>query len=274
MQNKLTISNIAWNLDEELNVFNSLNEFQVQNIELAPTKIFNDIYTCSDSTILEYKEFLNKHNLNPCAFQSILFGENDLQVFNKNTWNKFFKRIERVAYIAKLLNVKVLVFGAPKNRIKNNRDYNIAIEFFQRVSEIIKPYNCNIGLEANPTIYNCDFLNTTKEVIEFVKQVNCENIQLHLDTGAMLINHEDINLIKDIDIPICHVHLSEEYLKTLEHDIYFYEKVFILLKERKYNNYISIEMKRQENGLSSVVSSIKHVLKGLSLCQIKNNMTS
>lgn len=272
IKNQLAISNIAWDKNDEFDVFNLLYKLNIINIELAPTKIFNNIYNCTDNDIFEYSKKLSSYTLIPRVFQSILYGENNLQVFDYNTYEQFFKRLDRIAYIANKMRVKVLVFGAPKNRIRNNKEYNIAINFFREVNDIVKQYNCIIGVEANPPIYNCDFLNTTSEVIQFIKDVNRENIQLHIDTGAILINKEDLDILKNNDIQICHVHLSEEYLKSISHDIYFYEKLFILLSEKNYNNFISIEMKKQNNVLQSIQSSIEHILKGITLCQQKNNM--
>ena len=121
----LSISNIAWNNADELQIFNILNQCKFNSIEIAPTKIWSDIYNCSNDDIIQYKKFVQNNKLNICAFQSLLFGEANLQVFDKNTWNKFFIRLERISYIAKLLGTKVLVFGSPKNRIKSTNSIDI-----------------------------------------------------------------------------------------------------------------------------------------------------
>lgn len=241
----LSISNIAWNNADELQIFNILNQCKFNSIEIAPTKIWSDIYNCSDDDIIQYKKFVQNNKLNICAFQSLLFGESDLQVFDKNTWNKFFIRLERICYIAKLLDTQILVFGSPKNRIKQNNSIDIAYEFFKNVNNILIKYNCILGIEANPKEYNCDFLTTTCDLIKFISDLNLSNVQFHLDGGTIIMNNENLDDILTTDLLPCHVHISAPYLSNIIEYMDFYKKLIIKLKELNYNKIISIEMKQQ-----------------------------
>ena len=241
----LSISNIAWNNIDELQIFNILNQYNFSSIEIAPTKLWNDIYNCSDNDIKQYKKFVQNNKLNICAFQSLLFGESNLQVFDKNTWNKFFIRLERICYIAKLLDTQILVFGSPKNRIKQNNSIDIAYEFFNKVNNILVKYNCILGIEANPNEYNCDFLTTTYDLIKFISDLNLSNVQFHLDSGTIIMNNENINNILTNKLLPWHVHISAPYLSNIGDHMDFYKKLIIKLKELNYNKTISIEMKLQ-----------------------------
>ena len=112
-------------------------------------------------------------------------------------------------------------------------------------------------MEANPVIYETNFINTTKEAIELIQEVGSIGFKLNLDFGTICYNRENLEeLAPYIDI-INHVHISEPALKLIgkreEH-----RKLMGLLRDAAYDGYVSIEMGRQEN-IMDVLNTIDYV---------------
>lgn len=101
-------------------------------------------------------------------------------------------------------------------------------------------------MEANPPIYNTNYINTTTEALALVKKIGSKGFLVNLDLGTMIENKEALNVIaEDINL-INHVHISEPNLKKIsEHPIH--KEIAGLLRNMEYTGYISIEMGRQEN---------------------------
>ena len=112
-------------------------------------------------------------------------------------------------------------------------------------------------MEANPAIYNTNFITDTKSAIDLVKKVNSKGFELNLDVGTMIQNEEDYNELKDNVALINHVHISEPYLEKIQQrDLH--KEIINILKNENYGGYISIEMKQQEN-LQEVENIMKYV---------------
>ena len=63
-------------------------------------------------------------------------------------------------------------------------------------------------MEANPPIYNTNYINTTTEALALVKKIGSKGFLVNLDLGTMIENKEALNVIaEDINL-INHVHIS------------------------------------------------------------------
>ena len=106
-----------------------------------------------------------------------------------------------------VLRAKVLVFGAPSNKVHHStlldNALDIACDFFKEAGSVVKDFGCTIGIEANPREYNCNFLTTTDEARRFVRMVDSPNVALHIDAGTIEVNHEnfaqEILLVKKLN---------------------------------------------------------------------------
>ncbi|MEG0092419.1 MAG: TIM barrel protein, partial [Oscillospiraceae bacterium] len=121
-----------------------------------------------------------------------------------------------------------------------------AVNFFKELGEYALCHNTVLALEANPAIYNTNFLNTTAEACEFCKEIGSEGVKINIDFGTILHNKENPHIIKTYKNLVNHIHLSVpnlEYVeKTPEHATL--KKV---LDKIDYENYLSIEMKKQND---------------------------
>ena len=101
-------------------------------------------------------------------------------------------------------------------------------------------------MEANPAIYNTNFVNVTEQALELIEKVDSTGFLLNLDVGTMIQNREDISILEGIVHLINHIHISEPGLKPIE-ERRLHKELAELLKEEKYEKFISIEMGKQEN---------------------------
>lgn len=246
---KIAFSNLAWNKSEEDVVLKLLQNYNITGIEMSLTKIWDDPHLISERKIKKYRDFWNKNKINIVAITSVLFGHPELMIFNdENTRNKTLKYLGKIFYIGSILGAKAIVFGSPKNRNTNNlpkkRVSKISEDFFSKLSDIAKQNNMDLGIEGNPKHYGTDFLNTTTEVLEFVKSVNHPNIKLHLDSGTMRMNNEDYQKTIEQSLPYTsHFHISEPFLKPVpQKNGVDHKLVAKILRTLKYDKWVSVEM--------------------------------
>lgn len=225
---KLIISNLSWKHNDNYEMLTKLNIFGIQTLEVSPYKYFNGINNC-----------------NLYSFQSLLYP---------NTWNLFeeseyvYDHLVNIIQLAHDNNVKVIVFGSPKNRNKNNLSYydalNFSIEFFKKISVVCEQYNVCMVIEPNANYYGCDFIVNSNEGRELVLGVNSKYFRLHLDIGNMYLENENILecINNNLDI-LGHIHISSPKLENLclWKDKINYKQLFIEIK-KIYDGYLSIEM--------------------------------
>lgn len=244
---KLSISNIAWDKEYDDEILEYISNKGFKAIEIAPTRLINeDPYNHISEFVKIVKEIRNKYNIEISSMQSIWFGISG-NIFNENEVQNLIEYTKKAIDLASEINCKNLVFGCPKNRIKpESKIDDDIIYFFKEVGDYAKEKNTVLSLEANPVIYNTNFINYTKEAIDFVKKVNSDGFKVNVDYGTIIENNEDIDIIiNNIDL-VNHIHISEPYLNKIlkrESHIFFAN----MLKNKNYQKYISIEMKKLDN---------------------------
>ncbi len=262
----LSVSNIAWEDNNDSKIFKLLKRHGVSGIEIAPTKIWEGWKNASFKKAKEYKVFLEDLGFQIPAIQAILFGKEDLQLFHPSSHPKFFNHIKLVAELAEGLSSNVLVFGAPKNRRRGKIPYNdaveMAVDFFFKAAEICKEHKCYFAIEHNPAEYGCDFINNVSEAKAIVKRVNNPFFKLHLDSGGIHMSGEDI---KDAILQageFVHYHISEPMLREIYKGVVNHKKGIEALKSINYQNWVSIEMKQPSSIrlLEQSVTYIKNIL--------------
>lgn len=245
---KIAVSNLAWDKSEDEQVLELLKKYGVTGIEIAPTKVWESPTTVNESEIEKYRQFWNSGGIEIVATTSLLFGHPELTIFeNEEAREKTFAYLTEMVRVSSLLGAKAMVFGSPKNRQrfgKNDQETEaIALDFFRRVGEAAKEYGVFFGIEPNPTFYGTDFMNTTGDVIEFVKKLNHPHLRLHMDSGAMKMNEENCEEAIKEGLPLaCHFHISEPQLKPVPAGEVDHKKVAAILQGLNYNKWVSVEM--------------------------------
>ena len=239
---KLSISNIAWDSMNDSHIYQLMRKYKFNGLEIAPTKIFSE----NPYEKLEEAKDWNK------KLKERLFGSSEERERLENYTKKAID-------FAKIIECKNLVFGSPKNRrLKENENLDSESKFFKSIGEYAFENNTVIAMEANPTIYDTNYINDTKSALKLIKKINSKGFLLNLDLGTVIENNENINeLIGNVRY-INHVHISEPYLRIIEKRE-IHKKLKQILLDEKYNNFISIEMVKVEN-----IEKIEEVMKYVS----------
>jgi D-psicose/D-tagatose/L-ribulose 3-epimerase len=257
---KLAVSNIGWEQHDDPNTLTQLQQLGVKGIEVAPTKIWPGWKGANHKSATAYKSKMAELGFKLPAMQAILFGRPDLQLFDCSSHKKFFEHFKLLSEIASGLGSKVLVFGAPKNRKRNQTPYSeateIAAEFFTKAAEICSQNNCLIGLEHNPVEYGCDFITNMHDAKQLVKQVDHRGLKLHLDSAGLHMCGGDISELIQLAGDFEHYHISEPMLEPICNSEVNHADAFTALKKIDYRHWVSIEMK-QPKTTSIFFSSVK-----------------
>lgn len=258
---KLSISNIAWDSSKDIEVYKLMEKYKFKGLEIAPTRFFDyRPYDCLSEAEKLAKHLKTGYNLEVCSMQSILYGRTE-SIFEslqnqKIITHYLFKAIE----FAKAISCKNLVFGSPKNRcLAKEEDYGVAVEFFEGLGEYALKKGTVMSIEANPFMYGTNFINYTAEAIKIVKEVKSEGFKVNLDFGTIVANRESIGQIATYMEYINHIHISEPGLLPIsqrdEH-----RELASLLREKLYNGFISIEMKKgQDDSLSDIEKVMDYI---------------
>lgn len=253
--NQLAVSSIAWTNEEEKDVANALHKLGVRSVELAPTKLWADPTQATDNEIGDVLDFWKANGQNVVAFQSMLFGRENLKLFedeaSRQETAKFLKDFIR---LAGKMGARVLVFGSPKNRQRGNIAYEVAFEiakdFFADLGDVAQENNTCFCIEPNPADYACDFVTNAQQGIELVKAVNNKGFGLHLDIAGMTLAGDDIaESIKNSASILRHFHASSPQLGQVEAAAGIdHGAAARALADINYKGLVSIEMRPAETG--------------------------
>ena len=256
---KLSISNIAWIKEQDEQVYSRMREYGYSALEIAPTRIFPEApYDHLEEASSWAKQLKEEEGFDVSSMQSIWYGRQENIFRSKEDRDTLIEYTKKAVDFAAAVGCKNLVFGCPKNRTyTEGDDLKDAISFFKVIAEYALEKGTVIAMEANPPIYNTNYINDTASALKLIQEVDSEAFLLNLDMGTMIENKEGISILKGNVRYINHVHISEPYLKAIEKRG-LHKELFKVLQEEDYSNYISIEMGRQED-LSVIEKTLAYV---------------
>ena len=272
---RLSVSNIAWDEKNDYEMYALLEKYRFEGLEIAPTRIFPEHPYDRLKEAGAFSSWLyEKYGLVISSMQSILYGRSERIFGSDKERTELYDYMLKAIDFAGTINCGNLVFGCPKNRVlMDGEDPETAVKFFNGLAEYAASRNTTIGFEANPVIYNTNFINDTASAFEFIKKVmnhevnvseglnmdlagNTDDIaaedavsiglKVNLDLGTMIFNHEDADIIRGKVYEICHVHISEPQLKPIEKRK-LHEEIRDILISEDYKGFISIEMGKCES---------------------------
>ncbi len=245
---RLSISNIAWDASHNREVCGMMKELSYSGLEIAPTRIFPKTPYDRLKEAGEWAGNLKKeYGLSVPSMQSIWYGRKEA-LFGSDEERRILTDYTMKAIdFAEAIGCRNLVFGCPRNRnVPDGADSGSAVSFFRELGEYAKEHKTVLAMEANPPIYNTNYINDTVGALDLIEEVGSAGFMLNLDTGTMIENGEQVSVLEGRGHLINHVHISEPGLKTIEKRE-LHKDLFGFLKECGYDRYVSIEMGKQDD---------------------------
>ena len=259
---KLSISNIAWKQEQDIEVYQLMKEYGFTGLEIAPTRIFLERpYEQLEKAKRWAEDLKSRYGFDVPSMQSIWFGRSEKLFGTVEEREALVSYTKMAVDFAESVGCRNLVFGCPKNRIKSEEaSEDIAVEFFKTVGDYASTKNIKIGIEANPEIYGTNYLNATEQAIRLIKMVGLSGVGLNLDFGTIIHNGENLDIVAENISLISHVHISEPNLAEIQHRPQ-HKELARLLKNGGYNGFVSVEMKSGHSieRISEIMSYISSV---------------
>lgn len=260
---KLCVSNIAWNPADDVAAHELLHNAGVTLIELAPTRTWPDLASVTTEQAKTLHASLAHDGLQPAAFQALLFGRGNLQLFNPATRDASLTYLKRVVKLAAQLGAAALVFGSPKNRLRGDlppaEAFAQAADFFRALGAHAAALGVRVCIEPNPRDYGCDFVTTVAEAAALVRAVDSPGFRLHGDAGELTMNREDIEaVLGEHGGLLGHFHISEPFLGAFGAPLGDHRRIARALVACGYDGPLSIEMKAQFDGLAAVAQAVRY----------------
>jgi len=234
----LSISNLAWDYNENDYIFNNLKQIGINQIECVLTKI-DDWSKLDKNKISEYKILLDKYDIKPNSIQSLFYGVKCGSITEENKIIDHFKKL--IEY-SNILETKILVFGSPNLRKKNNNWEKSLINIFKTLDIILNGTDVIIVIEPNSKIYKGEFFTNIYDIIEFIKKNKFINIKTMIDTHNLFLENDDpIKTIEEYFDYIKHIHISELNLSAIK-EKKFHIEFSNKIKKLNYKNIITYEI--------------------------------
>lgn len=277
---RLSISNIAWDVSEDEDVAKLLKRYNIDAIDIAPGKYFPEPAKASEEDITHVKQWWASRGIDITGMQALLFGTVGLNVFGSpEVQNALLLHLAAVCRIGAGLGATRIVFGSPKNRdrtgLSDEQVQAISVSFFRQLGDIAQAHGVTICLEPNPACYGANFMTTSAETAEVIRQIAHPAILMQLDTGAITINREDpATILANCASLIGHVHASEPELAPLGDGETNHAVMAAELRQQLPEYIVTIEMLATKNeshllsierALDVAVSSYRNLSNGVSV---------
>ncbi|MDE7477149.1 MAG: sugar phosphate isomerase/epimerase [Lachnospiraceae bacterium] len=265
---RLAISNIAWTAQEDEDVYALMRKYGYTGLEIAPTRFFEGSpYDDLDVVRAWREDFAKNESFAIPSMQSIWFGRTEKLFADKSQRQVLSAYTKKAIDFAEAVWCANLVFGSPKNRVlpehSDKELWQQGIAFFKELGDYACARNTAVSMEANPPIYQTNYINTTQEAFALIKEVASEGFLLNLDIGTMIENKEAVETLEGNAGLIHHVHISEPFLKPIavanSDRRQFHSELSAFLKENNYQGYVSVEMGKTDDGFDRL-SMIDEIL--------------
>jgi D-psicose/D-tagatose/L-ribulose 3-epimerase len=174
--------------------------------------------------------------------------------------------VEKAFGRANRLGAEIVVFGS--SGAKNvpdgfpmNNAWQQLVEMLRKIDPFARRFNITIAVEPINTSES-NIINSVREGLVLVRQVNRKNIQLLVDYYHLTIANESIGAIDDAKDYIKHIHFAQvegrQFPKAIVNS---YTEFFGKLKSIGYNGRISIEA--FSNNLKEDAATAIRILTGL-----------
>lgn len=262
---KLSISNIGWEEKNDIEVYNLMKKYGFSGVEIAPTRwVQEQPYDHINEAVAIAERLKLQYGFDVPSMQSIWFGKQEKVFASAEERAALIDYTKKAIDYAAAIRCENLVFGCPRNRnvaeewnLTKQQVAEIAGNFFGELGDYAESRGVVLAMEANPPIYNTNYVNTTEQALDLVKAVASKGFLVNLDFGTMIANDEEVALLEDNLSLIHHIHISEPGLKPIEKRA-THKQLAKLLRAKKYEGYVSIEVGKQED-IKALEEMMKYV---------------
>jgi D-psicose/D-tagatose/L-ribulose 3-epimerase len=258
---KLAASNIAWDPSEDDPVAVILRQHGFAGVEVAPSKRWESPIDASKNEIAAYRDEWHKRGLPIVAMQALLFGRPDLQLFGPEDARRALgDYLAAIIELAHGLGARALVFGSPRNRRRGamplDEATDIAVEFFRALGAGAASRDCMLCIEPNPSMYDCDFINTTAEAVALCERIASPGVKVNGDVGAMAANEENPETTLSAAMScLGHFHASEPKLAEVG-DGPLHKMASRQLRAAEWPGWVSIEMRAPAHNRVETIAAV------------------
>lgn len=249
---KLSVSNLAWSVDEDQSEVNKiLDKHGVELVEIAKKKE-------------NYKEILESGK-SVTSMQSII-SDKEFSLFNSEL-DRSLIEIKLFGAVSNARNLKCdhIVYGCPSTRTVPNFDRSS--KFDRELSEVVEMFRevadhssgVVIGFEPVVERYGSQFVNDFREAVKFVKKVNRDNFKVNLDLANVIetgVRFEEIK--RDIKY-VSHIHVSETNLKEIKHHEIIKDVLNLIESDENLREKISVSIEAIDLSLEELDRSLSTV---------------
>lgn len=261
---KLSVSNLAWPIDETDWCLEQLVNHGIKGVEIAPLKVFDSWESISVEGIAKVRKKYNDLSLEISSFQAITFGASDLALLNdKAKVDNFLRHMEKVAWLLSELGGENAVFGSPGLRKDVNYGENELINLFKAIDLIFAKYKVNFVWETVPSYYGCNLLNTLEKTSTFFNKVHLNNISCHFDSACQYLSGdlEDRDKYSDFIANAKHLHICEVDLSPFNKPSSFNIDLAPVIKKYYQGSWCVLEMGSKDYNRDDFLKSIKNFSK-------------
>ena len=258
---KLSVSNLAWPVEDTDWCLEQLVNHNIQGVELAPLKVFSSWDLTSDDIITSVKEKYNGLGLQISSFQAITFGANDLALLDDKTKvNNFLLHMDKVAWLLSELSGENAVFGSPSLRKMTKYDENELIHLFKEINAIFAKFKVNFVWETVPSYYGCNLLNNIKSTDKIFNNMELSNVYHHFDTACQHLSGDlkDINSCINFIANSKHLHISEVGLNNFVNPAKYNTDIVEVLKKYYRGSWCVLEMGEEKYSRENFVKSLEN----------------
>jgi sugar phosphate isomerase/epimerase len=265
---RLAISNLAWPSAQDDIVFDRLARLGVSGVEVAPTRLAAwDALPAS--LLIDYRTRLEAAGLVVSSLQAVLFGRPALQLLGEGAaFEGMVEHMRHVADIGAILGAGVLVFGAPRNRLRSGMEldsaWDRARERLRLLGDVTFPAGIAIGIEPVPAVYGGDFLTSWSDVLRMVRDVDHPGVRVHLDTGCVALGGDSIETaIAESKDVLAHFHAAQPQLGDFRDPLPNHGAAAAALHATGYDRWVAIEMREQPEDPVGAAEQAIRAVRGL-----------
>lgn len=233
--------NDSWNTNNYSNYVYKVARlgFDILEINASPLSEY------SDKQVNELKKIANDNNIILTAGYGPI-AEHNIGIENQR--NKILDWYKKVFSNMQKLNINIIC-GAIysywpvdySKTVNKKEDWKKAIDGMRILASLANEYNINICCEVLNRFENY-LLNTSREAVSFVKEVNLSNVKVMLDTFHMNIEEESFNkAIKEAGKYLGHFHLGEANRRLPGEGRMPWNEILDALIEIDYKGYAVME---------------------------------